>query len=271
MDIYAFIGRSGTGKSYKAQYVAGCYDIEYIIDDGLLIKGNKVIAGVSAKKESTRIAAVKRAVFKDAEHREKIKEAIREHAIDKLLIIGTSEHMIKSIIDALELDRDYKIIRIEDVSEPEEIEEATKSRRVKGKHVIPVPTFEIKKDFSGYFLDSIKMLTNKSNKEHDLEKTVVRPTFSYLGKYNITNGALKTIIFESAKENDRVARVLFIDIENKPNGIIINLSLSLYLKEPLNITAKNIMERVKDNVEYMTGINIISVNILIKSIKIDQE
>lgn len=64
MDIYAFIGRSGTGKSYKAQYVAGCYDIEYIIDDGLLIKGNKVIAGVSAKKESTRIAAVKRAVFK---------------------------------------------------------------------------------------------------------------------------------------------------------------------------------------------------------------
>ena len=32
--VYAFVGPSGTGKSYRAQMVAGEYDIHYIIDDG---------------------------------------------------------------------------------------------------------------------------------------------------------------------------------------------------------------------------------------------
>ena len=46
---YAFIGPSGTGKSYRAQMVAGEKGIEYIIDDGLLIKGNQVLAEIPAK------------------------------------------------------------------------------------------------------------------------------------------------------------------------------------------------------------------------------
>ena len=30
IEVYAFVGPSGTGKSYRAQYVAGENDIEYI-------------------------------------------------------------------------------------------------------------------------------------------------------------------------------------------------------------------------------------------------
>jgi SpoVK/Ycf46/Vps4 family AAA+-type ATPase len=50
MKVYAFVGPSGTGKSYRAQMVASEKGINFIIDDGLLIKDNQVIAGVSAKK-----------------------------------------------------------------------------------------------------------------------------------------------------------------------------------------------------------------------------
>ncbi len=35
IKVYAFVGPSGTGKSYRAQMVAGEKGIEYIIDDGL--------------------------------------------------------------------------------------------------------------------------------------------------------------------------------------------------------------------------------------------
>ena len=35
--VMAFVGPSGTGKSYRAQMVAGENNINYIIDDGLLI------------------------------------------------------------------------------------------------------------------------------------------------------------------------------------------------------------------------------------------
>ena len=50
MKIVALVGQSGTGKSYKALHLAHEKEIEYIIDDGLLIKGNKILAGKSAKR-----------------------------------------------------------------------------------------------------------------------------------------------------------------------------------------------------------------------------
>lgn len=54
LKVFAFVGPSGTGKSYRAQMVANERNINYIIDDGLLIKDNEVIAGSSAKKAATK-------------------------------------------------------------------------------------------------------------------------------------------------------------------------------------------------------------------------
>lgn len=50
IKVYAFVGPSGTGKSYRAQMVANENNIHYIIDDGLFINDNEIIAGESAKK-----------------------------------------------------------------------------------------------------------------------------------------------------------------------------------------------------------------------------
>ena len=58
--VYAFVGPSGTGKSYRAQLVANENNIHYIIDDGLLIHDNDIVAGNSAKKAPTKIETVKK-------------------------------------------------------------------------------------------------------------------------------------------------------------------------------------------------------------------
>lgn len=63
MRVYAFVGPSGTGKSYRAQMVANENNISYIIDDGLLINENNVVAGKSAKKAPTRIETVKKLFY----------------------------------------------------------------------------------------------------------------------------------------------------------------------------------------------------------------
>ena len=44
IKVYAFVGPSGTGKSYRAQMVAGEKDVHFIIDDGLLINDNRVVS-----------------------------------------------------------------------------------------------------------------------------------------------------------------------------------------------------------------------------------
>ena len=76
LKVFAFVGPSGTGKSYRAQMVANERNINYIIDDGLLIKDNEVIAGSSAKKAATKIETVKHALFSKPEQQAEIKKII---------------------------------------------------------------------------------------------------------------------------------------------------------------------------------------------------
>ena len=76
MRIVAFVGPSGTGKSHRAQMVAREKNIDYIIDDAILVSQNKVVAGTSAKKASTKIESVKRALFSMPGQAEEMKEVI---------------------------------------------------------------------------------------------------------------------------------------------------------------------------------------------------
>ena len=52
-------------------------DIHFIIDDGLLIKDNEIIAGVSAKKAPTKIETVKHALFYEDDEKKPIEKAIK--------------------------------------------------------------------------------------------------------------------------------------------------------------------------------------------------
>ncbi len=266
MEVFALIGQSGTGKSYKAFIVARERDIAYIIDDGLLIGGTRVIAGHSAKRENTRIASVRRALFHDPGHREKVRNAIEEINPEKLLILGTSIKMVQEIRQTLELPEFYKILNIEDVSTEKEIETAKKSRREDGKHVIPVPTFEVKKDFSGYFIDSLKIFSKKGRFSDMVEKTIIRPTFSYLGKYELTRTALVQIITICVSEVERVNKILRIRIENKPDGVVIDIDLSIKLITRIDLMVLELQKKLVEEIEYMTGLNVLSLNIMVKVI-----
>ena len=78
MQIYAFVGKTGTGKSFNAQKVAKSNGINYIIDDAILIKNTKVIAGKSAKTEANFIASVKAAIFLDENRRKNMIEVLNK-------------------------------------------------------------------------------------------------------------------------------------------------------------------------------------------------
>lgn len=59
MRIYTLVGKSGTGKSFHAMDLCRKENIESIIDDGLYIYRNTMLAGSSAKRAGTKIGAVK--------------------------------------------------------------------------------------------------------------------------------------------------------------------------------------------------------------------
>lgn len=152
---------------------------------GLFIKDNEVIAGTSAKKAATKIESVKHALFSKTEQKAEIKKAIRHYKPESVLILGTSDEMVVKIAENLNFPRIEKTIYINDVATDDEMETAKMIRMGEGKHVIPVPTFEIKKDFSGYILDPLQIFKSKGTgvKPYISEKSIIRPTFSYLRQF----------------------------------------------------------------------------------------
>lgn len=209
----------GTGKSYRAGFVASEHGINYIIDDGLFIKNHEIIAGNSAKKAPTKIETVKHALFIENEEKDDVLNAIKIYNPDKILILGTSDNMVKKIAQNLGLPEICKFIYIEDVATMEEMQTARRIRTTEGKHVIPVPTFELKKDFSGYLLDPLQIFKSKGRGEapYISEKSIIRPTFSYLGNFTISDSVFRQIIEHMAHKAPAIYKIAKTRVENAKN------------------------------------------------------
>lgn len=247
--------------------------ITHIIDDGLLISENRVIAGSSAKKEATKIASVKRAIFDDNEHRKEVAKAIKTSKADSILILGTSDRMVQEIAKRLELSPVQKIVRITDIADEEEIAMATKSRLEKGKHVIPVPTFEIKKDFAGYLLDPLYIFRrrDKSRYEPDGTKTIVRPTFSYLGGYTISNNTLFQIANYGCTEINGFEGMTRFRVINRPEGITFEVNITANIEYDIMETLKQVQQKIYDVLDYQTSLNMIKIDVTVKNVMINGE
>lgn len=273
MKVIGFIGPSGTGKSHRASWVARERGTDFIIDDGLLIKGNQIIAGVSAKKESTKIASIKRALFTDKKHTEDVAKALTRYNAQALLILGTSEGMVATIAERLGIGPVDEKVLITDVASEYEIKQALSTRREQGKHVIPVPTFEIKKDFSGYFLDPLQIFRRKGKGSYQLvgEKSVVRPTFSYMGNYTISDYTIYQIVEYVTANIPGVSKISRFRAENRPDGIYIEMDLILiygYMIKPL---LREIQEKVSEQIKHLTALNIQRMNVVAKSLVVENK
>ncbi len=273
MKVIGFIGSSGTGKSHRASWVAREKGTEYIIDDGLLIKGNRIVAGTSAKKEPTRIASVKRALFVHKELADEVRTAIKAYKPEKILILGTSEEMVKTISENLGLPEPVEFVNITEVADEFEIKKALSTRREQGKHVIPVPSFEIKQDFSGFFLDPLQIFRRRGKGSYQLvgEKSVVRPTFSYLGKYTISDYTVYQIVEHIVSQIEGVNRISRFRAENRPEGIYIEMDLILIFGHAIKPLVEQVRNKVRAELERLTALNIKTLNITVKSLVLPQK
>lgn len=272
--VYALVGESGTGKSFRSKLLAEKYGIDSIIDDGLLIQNDKILAGHSAKREKTYMGAVRVALFDDKEHRDEIARALKKAHIKKILILGTSEKMVLKIAMRLQLPQPQKIIRIEDIATREEIEKAIKSRQVEGKHVIPVPSIEIKRNYPQIFSNSIKVFFRKNKlfakkNQNDgklFEKSIVQPEFSKKGRIEISEAALTQMVMHCVSECDEAVRVKKMTIKTDSHGYRIIILIDVPFGTQLTGKIHKLQQYIIDKIESYTGILIEEVSIVIDKI-----
>lgn len=274
MEVIAFVGPSGTGKSHRAIGVAFANKCDAIIDDGLLIKGTKILAGTSAKNEDNRVQAVKRAIFTDPEHAKVVREAIHnpENAVQRLLIIATSDKMIGKIIAKLEVPAPKKTVYISDVATKAEIKKARYSRMHDGKHIVPVPSVELKPHFTGYFADLPYNIFSKDRRQaNSSDRSIVRPAFSFYGKLLVADKAIENIVELAAVETEGVSELVRAHLRRRSDsskGLIIRVEVILFYGEKIFNITKRLQARIKDRVEYMTAMTVKNVDVSIRSLKV---
>ena len=272
IKVYAFVGPSGTGKSYRAQLVANENNIHYIIDDGLLVNDNNVVAGNSAKKAPTKIETVKKAIFIDEQDKKEMREAIKKIKPDSILILGTSDGMVEKIAENLGLPKPEKTIYINQVATETEMETARRIRTTEGKHVIPVPTFEIKRDFAGYILDPLQIFKYRKNeKPYISEKSIIRPTFSYLGKFTISDTVFRQITEYVAKKTEGIHRVSRVRVESNIGAT--NIYVEVYVIFGYNIVnvLREFKQKVKKEAERLTTMNVQEVSVMAKGVHMPEK
>lgn len=268
MKVYALVGKSGTGKSYQAINLCRHMNIEYIIDDGLLIGGNTVLAGTSAKRRETMMGAIKTALFTEDDHRDDVAGKIAEISPEAILIIGTSHAMVNKITARLGLPPIERIIEIEDITTEEERKIAAKQRYEHGKHVIPVPAPQLKRDFSGYFMDPLRLLRNfNSESKGTPGRTVMRPTYSYLGEYTISDRVLHDIVTYIGDQSASVHKVTKVLIDKTDEGVKLTVHVIMNYGNSIIDCAAALQKDIAQKVEKMTAFNAERVNVEIRGLK----
>ena len=275
VQVYALVGESGTGKSFRSKLLAEEYGIHAIIDDGLLIQDDKIVAGRSAKREKTYMGAVRVALFDDKDHRDSVAKVLRKTHIKKILLLGTSERIVSKIAMRLQLPQPQKIIHIEEIATKEEIEKAVKSRQVEGKHVIPVPTIEVKKNYPQILSSSMrdffsqkkwfhKKLKNPNGKM--IEKSIVQPEFSKKGRIEISEAALTQMTMHCVNECDPDVKIKKITIKTDSRGYRLIVLIDVPFGTQLTGKIHRLQQYIIDKIESYTGILIEEVSIVIDKI-----
>ncbi len=239
---------------------------------GLLINENEVVAGTSAKKAPTKIETVKKALFMRPEEQAEIRKALRKYKPEAILILGTSDDMVDKIVSNLGLPEISERVYIRDVATEEEMQTAKRIRQTEGKHVIPVPTFEIKKDFSGYLLDPLQIFKSKGKgaKPYISEKSIIRPTFSYLGKFTISDTVFRQIIEYIGNKSEGIYKVTRVRITTVEQTVDIYVEVLLNYGYNMVEAMKEFKIKSKKEIEQLTAMNVGQIDIVGKGIQMPE-
>jgi len=275
MKVYSLTGKSGTGKSFQAQKVCLDYGIDAIIDDGLLIYKDQILAGHSAKHDPTKLAAIRSAIFVDQQQADEVAQAIEEYGIQSVLILATSDEMAAKIAERVGLPPVSTKIRIEDVTSEREREIAWESRRNEGKHTIPVPTLQLKRDFAGYFLDPVRFLRSgrRIKSAHRSKKppagsgkTVVRPTYSYLGSYYISEKVIKDIAICAMDSCGGIEAVRDCTTNSEPDDLRIDVLIDVSARNDIIPCVEEYRRHLAHIIEEITAFNVTEINVEVEEL-----
>ena len=98
------------------------------------------------------------------------------------------------------------------------------------------------------------------------EKTIIRPTYSYLGKFRISDNVIREIITYVVEKIDGVNKVQKVFTEKYIDGMRIETDLQIVFGVNIPNLSTKVKNAIIHSIETMTGINLFGIEINITSI-----
>ncbi len=135
-----------------------------------------------------------------------------------------------------------KTVYINQIASKAEIKKARYSRLHEGKHIVPVPTVELKPHFTGYFANlPYNLFSGKRRHEKEADRSIVRPSFSFYGKLLIADNAIEDIIRIIGDKIEGVEKITKIRVRRRSDnsrGIVISVEVILFMASSFSLSAK---------------------------------
>ena len=248
---------------------------------GRVAKGRMTQAQVDAIKGRVSIEAdlgkacdgaflVIEAIFEDEEQAAEVRAAIERCAPKSILVLGTSDRMVDIIAGRLGLPPVTEYIHIEDITTESQRNRAIDARAKGGMHVIPAPTIQVRKQFSGYFLDPKRSFrkTRAELGEQAGEKTVVRPKYSYFGKFDISEKVINDIASHIVSVTPGAVQLLLASsTADSDNNMYIRAVITVDWGSRVRAVAGQLQQALVEAVTAMTGFNILGVEVEVRGFR----
>jgi len=270
VKVYALVGTSGAGKSFRARLIAEKHGIDVIVDDGILIHDDAILAGHWAKKERTLLAATRRALFDAREHAREARDALRSVGFRTVLVVATSREMAERIAAVLDLPKPSPLYSIDDVAPRDEREAAARRRRRAGSHALPAQAVSIRRGpiaslaaGADSLADSVRRKTARGNR---LRAAVDRQKQAHSG-VAISIDALRQMAEHCVAEHD--SRITVEKVRIRERGGMYDLEVGIRLPFALQTSGDlhRLREYIMHGLERYAGIIVRQVRLVVESVE----
>ena len=122
-------------------------------------------------------------------------------------------------------------------------------------------------------LDPLQIFKSKGKgqKPYISEKSIIRPTFSYMGKFTISDLVFRQILEYLAQKTPAIHKILRTRVENYGEGAKIYMEVSIVYGFNVVEGLNNFKEKSKKEIETLTAMNVVELEVVAKSIYVPQQ
>jgi uncharacterized alkaline shock family protein YloU len=124
----------------------------------------------------------------------------------------------------------------------------------------------LKNSFHGYFLDPLRILNAFKKSDEVVEKTIIRPTYSYLGNYYIAEKVINSLIEYVTMKIKGITKIYKVLSTKVVNGVRIDIDIEIKYGENIPSISEKLKNSIVIEIDKATGINLTNININVKGI-----